>query len=74
MFSYKMGNFYKKKFFKKLFLLGAKRENSLKKGPPNEKFLWGPPFSVPCTRELTFMKIKYAPISYKMGNFYKKMF
>ena len=33
MFSYKMGNFYKKKFRKKIIPLGERRENTLKKGP-----------------------------------------
>ena len=57
----KWETFIKKSFEKKLFPLGAKRENTLKKGAPKERFLWGPPFSVQYTRDLTLMKIKYAP-------------
>ena len=60
MFSYKMGNFYKKKFEKKLFPLGEKMENTLKKGPRRHPMPSGPPFFVPDTRGLTLMKIKYA--------------
>ena len=49
----KMGaNFYKKNFLKKLFTLGAKRENTPKKGPPKQRLLWGPLFFVPDTRGL----------------------
>ena len=45
MFIYKMGNFYKKNFRKKLFTLGAKRKNTLKKGGPQRNgFFGGPPF------------------------------
>ena len=47
-----MGNFYKKIFEKKLFPLGAKRENTPKKGPPKQRLLWGPLFFVPDTRGL----------------------
>ena len=60
-FSYKMGNFYKKKFKKIIFPLGEKRENTLKKGPRRHRMLLGPPFSVPDTRVLILMKIRYAP-------------
>ena len=64
LFIYKMGNFYKKNFRKKNYslLIGAKRENTLKKGPPKQRLLRGPLFFVPDTRGLTLMKIKYDPI------------
>ena len=57
----KWETFIRKFFENKLFPPGAKRENTLKKGPPKQRLLWGPPFSVPDTRGLTLMKIKYAP-------------
>ena len=53
-----METFKRKIFEKKLFPLGAKRENTLKKGPPKQRLLWGPLFFVPGTRGLTLMKIK----------------
>ena len=46
-----MANFYKKNFEKKIFTLGAKGENTLKKGPP-KWLLWGPLFFVLDTRGL----------------------
>ena len=50
-----MGNFYKKNFQKKLFPLGAKRENTLEKGPGVWNKKRGP-------QSNRLMKIKYAPI------------
>ena len=44
-----------------MFPLGETGENTLKKRPRRHRMLWGPLFSVPDTRELTLMKIKYAP-------------
>ena len=43
MFSYKMGNFYKESFEKKLFPICAKRENNLKKGAPKGTVSLGAP-------------------------------
>ena len=45
LFSYKIQ-------IQKLFPLGAKRENTPKKGPPKQRLLWGPLFFVPDTRGL----------------------
>ena len=42
----------RKIFEQKLFPLDAKRENTLKKGPPKQRLLWGPFFFVPDTRGL----------------------
>ena len=56
----KWESFIRKSVEKKLFPLGEKRENTLKKGPPKQLSLWGPQFFVPDTRGSTLMKIKFA--------------
>ena len=62
-FSFIKWETFKGKIFEKiLFPLGAKRENTLKKGPPKQRLPLGPLFFVPDTRGLTLMKIKYSPI------------
>ena len=51
MFSYKIGNFYKKNFGEKNYYLLVQRDTP-KKGPPKQRLLWGPLFFVPDIRGL----------------------
>ena len=67
----KCETFIKKNVEKKIFPLGENWENTLKKGPPTQWLLWGPPFFVPDTRGSTLMKIKCLVI--KWENFIRKV-
>ena len=63
--------FIKKRFEKKIFPLGEKRENALEKRPRRHPMLWGPPFFVPEKLTVIISNMLQMFIC-KIGNFYKK--